>query len=121
MPRMTTAEYHMLASRRPDLVCVPKPPQAPERESELHSQIRSECKRRGWLVFSGAMHKRTWRTKGEPDFVILLPNGETALIEAKTRTGALSEDQIDVAAQCAALGHTVHTVRSLTEFVRILE
>lgn len=92
-----------------------------ERESELHQQIKTECNRRGWLCFSGAMHKRTWRTNGEPDLCILGRFGAVLWVEAKTRTGRLSDDQINVREKMASLGHTVHVVRSFREFLEIIK
>lgn len=92
-----------------------------EKESELHQQIRNECSRRGWLCFSGAMHKRTWRTSGEPDFVIARDGSTVLWMEAKTRTGKLSDDQINVKEKMATLGHTVHVVRNFGEFLEIIK
>ena len=92
-----------------------------ERESELHERILAECKRRGWLVFHGAMSHRTFRTKGEPDFVILADAGRTILIEAKTCTGKLSTEQQGNVMWAQRLGHTIHVVRSEEEFNRIIK
>lgn len=49
--------------------------QAGVKESELHEQILAECARRRWIVFHGSMAHRTFRTPGEPDFVILANQG----------------------------------------------
>lgn len=92
----------------------------PARESVLHRQIRQECHRRGLKCSGGRMDKRTGRDAGEPDFRILLPSGRTLLIEAKTTTGNLSEDQERWHAEAWALGHTVYVVREFAEFHGIL-
>ncbi|HYG22741.1 MAG TPA: VRR-NUC domain-containing protein [Verrucomicrobiae bacterium] len=91
-----------------------------KREAELHEQIFCECRRRGWVVFHGAMSERTHRTAGEPDFIILCDSGRVLLIECKTATGKLSPDQLAIKAWAAKLGHTVHVVRSIEEFFTTL-
>lgn len=125
MPRMTVTEYQMHLTRERASRGHSQPATVfsatVERESELHQQIKAECNRRGWLCFSGAMHKRTWRTNGEPDFVIARDGSTVLWMEAKTRTGQLSEDQINVRDKMATLGHTVHVVRSFREFLEIVK
>lgn len=88
----------------------------PVRESEIHKQISQECHRRRLLAFHGAMHKRSARTPGEPDYTILLPNGKVLLVEVKTSTGNLSEAQGRVAGHAWQLGHKIHVVRKFEEF-----
>ena len=90
------------------------------RESVLHRQILHECSRRGFVALHGAMHRKTARTAGEPDFVILLPEGRTLLVEAKTGTGKLSDDQERLHSKAWALGHTIHIARSLEDFKSVL-
>jgi hypothetical protein len=114
--RMTSAEYLAYeARRRPQAAAT----QGCEDEAELHESIRQECGRQGWLVFHGSMAHSTFRTEGEPDFVILAP-GHTLLIECKTRTGKLSTAQRAVHAWARNLGHTVYVVRSMEEFYSVL-
>lgn len=90
------------------------------RESALHKQINLECHRRGYIALHGAMNKRTHRTAGEPDFVVLAPNGRTLLVEAKTGTGNLSDDQERLHGKAWTLGHRVYVVRSFVEFLDVL-
>ncbi len=90
-------------------------------ESKLHAEILDECNRRGWLVFHGSMAHRTYRTPGEPDFIVLADGGATILVEAKTRTGKLSTDQLGIMAWAKKLDHTIHVVRSLEQFKQLLE
>jgi Holliday junction resolvase-like predicted endonuclease len=89
-------------------------------ESDLHEQIFSECRRRGWIAFHGAMSERTHRTLGEPDFVILAEGGRLLMVECKSRTGKLSLDQQAIAAHARKLGHTIYTVRSVEEFLTVI-
>jgi hypothetical protein len=88
-------------------------------ESQLHSAILSHCKCSGWIAFHGAMNKPTARQLGEPDFIILADNGKTWFIEAKTRLGKMRPEQQGILRWAANLGHTIHVVRSLKEFLEI--
>lgn len=90
-----------------------------EDEDPLHGDILEECQRRGWIVFHGSMAHRTYRTPGEPDFVILADGGATILVEAKTRTGKLSTEQLGIQAWAKKLDHTIHVVRSIEEFHKL--
>jgi hypothetical protein len=94
---------------------------AAERECDLHEDIFAECERRGWLAFHGAMCRRTARTLGEPDWILLAPGGKLLMIECKSSTGKLSIEQQAIAAHAAKLGHIVHVVRSLDEFLNIIQ
>lgn len=90
------------------------------RESDLHKFILAECGRRNLVAFHGSTAHATHRTLGEPDFVILLPGGRVLLVECKTRSGRLSEDQIEVMTRAALLQHRIHVVRSFSEFHSVL-
>ncbi len=91
-----------------------------EDESELHEQIRQECLKRGWLAFHGSMAHSTFRTEGEPDFVIACDGGRILMVECKTRLGKLSPAQQAIHAWAAKLGHKIHTVRSYEEFLNLI-
>jgi hypothetical protein len=89
------------------------------REASLHEEIYDECRRRGWIALHGSMAERTCRTLGEPDFVILADGGRVRFVECKSRTGKLSPAQAALKHHAERLGHTVHVVRSLEEFLQI--
>lgn len=93
---------------------------ASDGEAVLHDQIAEECRRRGWLAFHGRMDRKTGRTAGEPDFVILAHEGQKFLVECKTKTGKLSVEQQALHAHARHLGHEVYTVRSLEDFLKLL-
>ena len=88
-------------------------------ESSLHEQIITECKRRGWIYLHGAMGSRTRRVVGEPDFVLMLDGGRTLYIEVKSKVGKLRPEQAAIAHQAAGLGHTIHVVRSMEQFLEL--
>ena len=89
------------------------------READLHEEIFSECRRRGWIALHGSMAERTCRTLGEPDFVILADGGRVLFVECKSRNGKLSPAQVAMKHHAEKLGHTVHVVRSLAEFLEV--
>ena len=89
-------------------------------EAKLHDAIFDECRRRGWIALHGSMAERTCRTLGEPDFVILAEGGRVLFVECKSRTGKLSPAQAALQHHAAKLGHTVHLVRSLEEFLKLV-
>ena len=95
-------------------------PDAVERESDLHEAIFDECRRRCWIALHGSMAERTCRTLGEPDFVILADGGRVLFVECKSRTGKLSPAQFALKHHAEKLGHTVHVVRSLEDFLKLL-
>jgi len=90
------------------------------REAELHEEIFDECRARGWIALHGSMAERTCRTLGEPDFTILADGGRVLFVECKTRSGKLSPAQAALKFHAEKLGHTIHLVRSLEEFQKLL-
>lgn len=90
------------------------------READLHVEIFDECRRRGWIALHGSMAERTCRTLGEPDFVILADGGRVLFVECKSRTGKLSPAQAALKFHAEKLGHTVHVVRSMEEFLAVV-
>jgi hypothetical protein len=89
------------------------------REAELHEAIFDECRRRGWIALHGSMAERTCRTLGEPDFVVLADGGRVLFVECKSRTGKLSPAQAALKFHAETLGHTVHVVRSMKDFLEV--
>ena len=92
----------------------------PKMERDLHSEIFDECRRRGWIAFHGSMAERTHRTAGEPDFICLCDGGKLLMVECKTARGKLSKEQQAMIAHARKLGHTIHVVRSMEEFLRLV-
>ena len=89
-------------------------------ENELHDQIIEELNRRRWLFFHGSMAHKAKRTLGEPDFEIYGSKGRHWLIEAKTKDGKLSHDQLIVKMLAEMNGHEIHIVRSFEQFLKII-
>lgn len=87
------------------------------REDKLHEQILEECHRRRWLVVHSRMDRPTTQGLGVPDFIILVQGGRLLLVEAKARQGKLSIPQMAWGIMAEQLGHKVHVVRSLANFI----
>ena len=115
--KMSVADKRVLGIHFPDDEVKPG---ATEDERALHNEILEHCKFHGLLAFHGSMAHRTFRTAGEPDFVILLPDGKMMMVECKTKNGKLSPEQLGVAMWAEKLGHRVYTVRSYVEFLTFL-
>jgi hypothetical protein len=89
------------------------------RESDLHSFISDFCRQRGWIAFHGSMAHRAMRTIGEPDYQILADKGRVFLIECKTAKGKLTPEQLGLAMLAEKLGHKIHCIRSMKEFIEL--
>jgi hypothetical protein len=87
------------------------------KESDLHAQIIEVCKAKGWIYFHGSMAHRTYRTKGECDFVILANRGRVFFVEVKRKGGKLTTEQKGLAIWAEKLEHEIHLVHDLTEFL----
>jgi hypothetical protein len=119
MPRMTSSELAAYSARRGRPNNVPLQGIPSGTEHELHAAIQDECSRRGWLALTGAMSRRTHRTKGEPDFIILGNQGQRWDVECKTKNGKLSIDQRAIQAHYKKLGHGYYVIRSIEEFLEL--
>ena len=91
-----------------------------ERECDLHEDIFDLCRQRGWIALHGSMAERTCRTLGEPDFTILAGDGRVLFVECKSRVGKLSPAQLALKFHAEKLGHTIHVVRSMEDFLKLL-
>lgn len=91
-------------------------------EEDLHEMIISWCRRQDPQVpfGHGRMDKKTGRTPGECDFYLMLPGGRLLLIECKTETGVLSEDQRLFTEACNAVGHVVYCIRGYAAFLHLV-
>jgi hypothetical protein len=90
-------------------------------ESDLHDSILADCRKRGWIALHGRMDFSTGRTIGEPDFTIIADCGRTFYIECKSKTGKVSKEQMALHAWASKLGHTVHVVRNMEEYFKVIQ
>ena len=115
-PTLARLNPHLFRDQRPE---VRGQPGHVSREAELQEQIFDACRQRGWIALHGSMAERSHRTLGEPDFTILADGGRVLFVECKARSGKLSPAQAALKFHAEKLGHTIHIVRSLEEFLRI--
>lgn len=99
----------------------PKPPtKAAKSESDLHNEILTFCRARGWPVVHSRMDVPQTAGVGTPDFVIALPGGRTLWIEAKARGGKLRLEQRAWIAALHVVGHQARVVWSFSEFLDLV-
>lgn len=102
-----------LAQERPDGV---------EREIEgLHRPIIAECKRRGWKYVHSDPTKPTTCGEGVCDFIIYADGGRLFNIECKAKNGKLSIEQRAFIVWLEKLGHPVHVITTINEFLQIVD
>lgn len=94
---------------------------AVEDESDLHADIKEECRKRGWIPFSGSMAHKTKRQIGEPDFIIATDDGRTLYVECKSRTGKITPSQQATLHWLLHNKQIAFVVTSIEEFRRIVD
>jgi hypothetical protein len=90
-----------------------------EKESDLHAQVVAECKRRGWICMRGSMAEPTARPIGEWDATILADGGRVLFVEMKRKGGKLSPEQAGMIQWAGNLGHRVHVIYNLEQFIEL--
>lgn len=91
-------------------------------EAPLHKAIMDWCDSQWprWRYVHARMDKRSTTGNGVADFVIFGPYPACFVVECKTRTGKLSEDQMCWIEEMRLLGWVVHVVRSFKEFLTLV-
>lgn len=114
---ISEADYIAMQVRLKSKEPVPVDGEAVSRERHLHDQIMEECRARRWMVIHSRMDRPTSQSPGVPDFIVLADGGKLFLVEAKARQGKLTIEQMAFGIMCEQLGHKVHLVRSLANFI----
>jgi hypothetical protein len=98
-----------------------KPPKPSEKD--LHNAILAYCDSQWprWKVVYARRDKPSTIPVGCQDMTIFASNGFVYCLELKTETGKQSKEQRDWAAEMQMLGMTVHVVRSMEQFRKIVE
>lgn len=94
-------------------------PADPGPESKLQDKIERYCEEHGYLWFH--LHKPKGNKPGLPDMLIWMPKSRHILLELKSKTGGLSEEQKKWKRMALFMGHEWHEVRSYRQFLRIVE
>ena len=97
------------------------PPDAIQRESDLHDLIMADIRRRGWLAVHSRMDMATTTAVGVPDFVIMGDKGRMWWIECKATGGKLTPEQQAFHAQAKHLGHIVTTVWNFDGYIQAIQ
>lgn len=120
--RWTQSDLNAYELRQRKTGTLPKPEGHEEvTESSVQEAIRSECNRRGWICNGSRIDLPTTTIPGSPDFWIIAEKGRLILVECKRpKGGKLSREQLGYHLWAERLGHKVHVVRSLEEFLAIL-
>lgn len=92
-----------------------------DRESKLQNDIIVWLKSQGWYYEWSPMCSASSLPAGSPDFRIAAPGGMTYWIECKTRTSKLRPEQAAVAHMLIHLGHKHAVVRSMEEFLNVVQ
>ena len=88
----------------------------------LQQQILDYCAGQWprWKVTNARSCERSTLEPGHADFIIWMPGGRFSIIETKAKVGKLPEDQRNWAHEMNRLGHTVHVVWSMAEFLEVI-
>lgn len=90
-------------------------------ERDLQKHMINLLRQRGLMFLNPPMHKRSGLPLGWPDFTIFPAGKPPLFVEAKTPTGKLSEEQLDVRGLIErSTGSTVHVIRSIDAFRDLL-
>lgn len=106
---------------RPTLKAARPDDKAAGPESDLHDDIETYCREHGWAYVHSRMDKKSTTAKGVADWVIFADKGRIFTIEAKSKTGKHTVEQIGFGMQLNKLGHQYWTVRSMQEFKAIVD
>lgn len=95
---------------------------AVEREIYLRQQILDYCAQQwpAWLVISARTDERSTIAVGAHDVTCFMP-GAVKMFELKKKDGKVTKEQQIWIHQMATLGHTVHVIRSMEEFLTIVK
>ena len=123
MPNLTPMQYALVVERlkrsTPSREAAGEPA-VRLRERDLHDAILVECRRRGFAVIHARMDRASTIAVGAPDFIIGMPAGFTLWLEVKGPKGKPTPAQLGWLRHLQKLGHRAHLVRSLDEFLSLV-
>lgn len=108
-----------MAKNRPS----PTRDDAPELESTLRTEIDKFCNEQWpkWLVVAARTDKKSTIPTGCHDCTIFASRGRVFCLELKSKTGKPTQEQLGWAVLMRNVGHTVHLIRSMSEFLEIVK
>jgi len=89
-------------------------------EMPLHKRIMEHCDQQWprWKYIRAASHRKSTIAEGCQDFTIFMPAGRTLCVECKARNEKPDKAQQAWHREMEMLGHNVHVVRNMDEFLR---
>lgn len=87
----------------------------------LHEQIMRHCDSQWprWKYLHSRTDQKSTVAVGSHDFTVFLPGSKHLCIECKSKSGKLSSYQLGWAHEMRTLGHEVHVVYSLDQFLEL--
>lgn len=120
--RFTQSEYLAYEAKR---MAQAKPLGSPDTREigagGLHEKIISYCNSQHprWKFIHCRTDKKATIEVGSHDFTVFLPGGNILCVECKAKDGKLSIEQRGWILELKMLGHEVHVVYSLEEFINL--
>jgi len=93
-------------------------PEVDEAESVLQRDAEDYCRRCGWRYFH--MKYPQGNMAGLPDLLVWAKGG-FEMFEFKSKKGRLSSDQKKFIEDVKALGHEVHVIKTMEQFINIMK
>ena len=99
------------------------PVDAVQSEGELHDEIIKHCNAQypRWKVIHARMDQRSTIAVGAQDFTIFVPAGRTICVECKAKGKKRTPEQLAWAKEMSMLGHDVHCIYSMAEFLEVVK
>jgi hypothetical protein len=99
------------------------PAEAVDLEGKLHGEIILYCNAQypRWKVIHSRMDQRSTIAAGAQDFTIFVPAGRTICVECKAKGKKRTPEQLAWAKEMAMLGHDVHCIYSMAEFLEVVK
>ena len=119
---ISTAQFQeMLARTEFNAGRLPKMSADPvEKESDLHDDIIRFCRAHGLYYVHSRMDRATTQAKGVSDFVIAVEGGLTVWIEAKSKRGKVTTEQLATIAFLKRLGHAAAICYNMADVIDLI-
>lgn len=122
MVRMTQEEVMAHEMRVNPVAHSKSPSDAVERESKLHTDIIDWCNSQfpRWKFRHARLDRKTTEPLGIEDFTIFASDNRTFHFECKARGKKRTTEQLAWSFEMGRLGHVVHLVESMSQFLAVI-
>jgi hypothetical protein len=118
---ITNDQFREMEARVAPKVADKRTPNAVDLEKDLHEQIETICKAKGYLVRHDRMGRKTTGQIGWPDYEIFMPNKRFCALELKAKGNKASEEQLATIAWFHKFKFTAEIVDNLPDAIRVME